>query len=152
MTKQTTHFSSARYQVQDSPGYLLGRARLKLAKSLDLELATLGITHQQGAILMMVAGGQCQAAADLSREMYIDSASMTRMVDRLEKRGLMQRVPNEHDRRVVNLRLTEEGSTLAADLPKTYVQVLNRHFAHFTREETETLKHLLRKMLQEGEE
>lgn len=151
MSKSPKLFSTAGYQVQESPGYLLGRARLKLAKTLDIQMAPLGITHQQGAILMMLWNGQCQTAADLSREMYIDSASMTRTLDRLQKRGLVERLPSEQDRRVVKLSLTAAGSALAATLPANYVEVLNRYFARFSKEETETFKQLLRKLLQEDD-
>jgi DNA-binding MarR family transcriptional regulator len=140
-------FTPEQYRVEDSVGYLLGRARTRLAKSLDMSLVERGITHAQGSILLMLASGKYETAADLARELYIDSASMTRMIDRLEKRGLLFRVRRDDDRRVVSLRLTGAGQELARQLPEIYVTVLNRNFAGFSAEELGTLSGLLRKLL-----
>ena len=149
MTGKKKHFNISSYQVQESLGYLLGRSRLKLTKSIDCALGERDITGQQGAVLMLLASGTCATSGDISRELYIDSASTTRMIDRLVKRGLLTRIPCPEDRRVVKLLLTDEGKEMVQSLPATYVDVLNRHFAHFTAQETETLKGLLKKFLQD---
>jgi len=150
MTKSNEMFARSGYCVEDSVGYLLARARTKLAKAVDVELAPLDITHAQGSIVMMLASGKYATAAELARELYIDSASMTRMIDRLEKRGLIERVPCCNDRRVINLRLTQAGQALADELPNRYVGVLNRNFSEFSADEVCTLKTLLRKLLDGG--
>jgi DNA-binding MarR family transcriptional regulator len=147
MTKSKEIFTLRSYCVEDSVGYLLARARTKLVKSVDCQLSQYDITHAQGSILMMVSSGKCITAADLARELYIDSASMTRMIDRLEKRGLIERMPRGDDRRVINLRLTEDGQALADQLPGVYTSVLNRNFVDFSVDEVSTLKILLRKLL-----
>jgi DNA-binding MarR family transcriptional regulator len=145
MTKEI--FSPELYRVEDSVGYLLGRARTKLAKSLDVALTDNGITHAQGSVLLMLATGKYETAGDLSRELYIDSASMTRMIDRLEKRRLIVRVRREDDRRVVSLHLTPDGKALADLLPHIYATTLNRSFTGFSSDELGTLRILLRKLL-----
>jgi DNA-binding MarR family transcriptional regulator len=147
MTKQKEKFTLASYRVEDSVGYLLARARAKLAKSVDLELAQHDITQAQGCIVMMLASGKYSTAAELARELYIDSAAMTRMVDRLEKRGLIARMPRGDDRRVIQLQVTESGQALAGQLPACYVGVLNQNFAEFSADEVTTLRTLLRKLL-----
>lgn len=147
MTKSKEMFSLGDYCVEESVGYLLARARTKLLKAVDIELAPFDITASQGSIVMMLATGRHSTAAELARELYIDSASMTRMIDRLEKRGLIARMPRGDDRRVINLRLTEDGRKLAGQLPAQYVGVLNQNFAGFNAEEVATLKTLLRKLL-----
>jgi DNA-binding MarR family transcriptional regulator len=147
MTERTEIFSCEQYRVEGSVGYLLGRARTKLAKSLDVALVEHGITHAQGSILLMLSTGKYETAADLVRELYIDSASMTRMIDRLEKRGLLFRVRRDDDRRIASLRLTEAGQELARQLPQVYVTVLKRNFVGFSAEELGMLSGLLRKFL-----
>jgi DNA-binding MarR family transcriptional regulator len=149
MVKSTEIFSLKHYKVEESVGYLLGRSRTKLAKSLDLALVEYDITHAQGSIVLMLSTGKYSTAAELAREMYIDSASMTRMIDRLEKRGLIVRMPRGDDRRVINLRLTPDGEELAQRLPSVYVSVLNRSFSGFTPQEIDVLRGLLRKFLYE---
>lgn len=147
MNKFEKNFPSGSWCVEESVGYLLARARTKLAKAVDVDLAQHDITHAQGSMLLMLNSGNYSTAAELSRELYIDSASITRMVDRLEKRGLIQRMPRGDDRRVINLRLTEEGVELADKLPDLYVGVLNENFAEFSGDEVNTLRTLLRKLL-----
>lgn len=135
------------YCASDSVGYLLSRARAKLARALDVALAEHDITHTQGGILMMLAKGKCSLASELSRELYIDSASMTRMVDRLEKRNLIVRCASSNDRRISTLQLTQDGVALAKQLPSIYVKVLNENFAGFSQNEIDTFKSLLIKFL-----
>ncbi len=150
MKKFEKIFPSGSWCIEESVGYLLARARTKLAKAVDIELAQHDITHAQGSMLLMLNSGNYSTAAELSRELYIDSASITRMIDRLEKRGLIQRMPRGDDRRVINLRLTEVGVELADKLPDLYMGVLNQNFIEFSGDEVDTLKTLLRKLLYGG--
>lgn len=147
MTDFKKMFPSGGWCVEESVGYLLARARTQLAKSIDIELAQHDITHAQGSILLMLSSGYYSTGAELARELYIDSASITRMIDRLEKRGLIVRVPRGGDRRVLDLRLTAAGVVLADQLPVLYVGVLNQNFADFSADEVSMLKTLLRKLL-----
>lgn len=135
------------YIVEDSVGYLIGRTRAQLAKSLDDALEAQGITHAQGGILLMLLSGRFDSASQLAREMYIDAAAMTRMVDRLEKRGLIRRMPSGDDRRVSRLQLTAAGRRLAEQLPDVYIAARERNFAGLSTEEIGFLKSLLRRVL-----
>lgn len=148
MTDSHKLFPSGSWCLEESVGYLLARSRTKLVKAIDAELTVQhDITHAQGSVLMMLATGRYATAADLVRDLFIDSASMTRMLDRLEKRALIVRIPSATDRRVFNLQLSEAGAALAEQLRPLYNDVLNRYFTDFTQEEVDTLKHLLRKLL-----
>ena len=143
-------FSVDGYRMEDSVGYLLSRSRAMLAKAIDAALDDCEVTHVQAGILMMLSSGKYMTATDLVRETYTDAASMTRMLDRLQKRGLVERVPHADDRRQVQLRLTGDGNALAARLPPLFIAVLNTRFAGFSAEEVGFLKSLLRKFLKTG--
>lgn len=144
---QDSSSPAVQFNVEDSVGYLLGRARTKLAKSLDLALIEHNITHAQGRIVQMLATGKCTTSAELVREMYIDSASMTRMIDRLEKRGLIERTRSEKDRRIIALSLSVDGKALAKLLPAVYLGAIENDFSHFHADEVVLLDTLLRKYL-----
>lgn len=135
------------FRMEGNVAYLLSRARVALVRAFDAALADLDITSGQGSILMMLASGRFTTAAELAREMYADSAAMTRMLDRLERRGLVTRSRHGADRRVMQLDLTAEGKKLARRLPQRYKAVIDSHFAGFTAAELDTLKMLLRKTL-----
>lgn len=136
------------YLVEESVGYLLARARTKLAKTLDMALAEFGITNAQGSTLLMLMTGKYSTAAELARELYIDAAAMTRMIDRLEKRELIQRERTRDDRRIVRLALTESGRELGQRLPALYSDVVKRSFSRFSSDELDSLRALLRKSLE----
>jgi DNA-binding MarR family transcriptional regulator len=138
----------ANYELCESVGYLLSRVRSTLWNSVtQLTMADLGITSTQASIMFMLAGGRSLAAADLAREYGIDASAVTRLIDRLEKRGLITRVRSEEDRRVVRLALTEEGRVLAGKIPAIFTQVLDKLLGGFTPEEVGFLKSMLRRIL-----
>ena len=76
---------------------------------------------------------------------------MTRMLDRLETKGLLRRVRSSEDRRVVNIELTPDGRVTAGRIPQVLADTLNEHLAGFTREEWHQLKDLLRRVLANGQ-
>lgn len=135
------------YRVQDSVGYMITRLRASLFASVDREVASWGISSAQGAILIYIAHGRAERAADLAREHNYDTGSLTRMIDRLVKKGLLRRVPHANDRRAATLELSAAGRRLAARLPAVAVKVLNRHLRGFTRAELDRLKGYLARML-----
>src|SRR5258708_8974502 len=113
------------YQLGESVGYLLSRVKSTMSNLVtQRSMAELGITSQQGSILFMVASGKCLLAAELAREYGIDASAVTRLVDRLEKRGLLTRVRSNEDRRVVRLALTPEGGADAASRPPSFTSAV----------------------------
>ncbi|WP_233800824.1 MarR family winged helix-turn-helix transcriptional regulator [Paraburkholderia sp. HP33-1] len=136
------------YQLGESVGYLISRVRSTLSNLVtQRSMAELGITSQQGSILFMVASGKCLLAAELAREYGIDASAVTRLIDRLEKRGLLTRVRSNEDRRVVRLALTPEGHAIAARMPGIFTGVLDSLLNGFTPEEVGFLKSMLRRVL-----
>lgn len=135
------------HQVEESVGYLIARSRTMLSRSIDDALSCLDITHAQGGVFMMLAMGKCHTAADLARELFIDSAAMKRTLDKLEAKGYLQRVADVSDKRLFKIALTSAGKDLAAQLPAIYSEVLDVGFTGFAVEEINFLKYLLRKLL-----
>jgi DNA-binding MarR family transcriptional regulator len=144
-------YSPDTWTLDESLGYLLAQVRGKLVAAIDAELAQLGITWAQWGILLKIASGKGDTASDLCRN-GCDTGSMTRMLDRLEEKGLISRERSLEDRRVVLLRLTEAGKTLYPQLPPIAVKVLNHHLRGFSREELESMKSFLRRMLANADE
>ncbi|MBV8260670.1 MAG: winged helix-turn-helix transcriptional regulator [Paraburkholderia sp.] len=136
------------YDLGESVGYLISRVKSTMSNMVTQRaVAELGVTSQQASILFMVATGKCTLAAELAREYGIDASAVTRLVDRLEKRGLLQRVRSSEDRRAVHLALTPEGLAIAARMPAIFRSVTEHLSAGFTPEEVGFLKSLLRRIL-----
>src|SRR6202165_6140192 len=80
-------------------GYLLGRARGSLLTGLDAELKPFGLKGMQFGVLKHLAEGAAHTAADLCRRMHYDTGSMTRILDRLEHKGVGRRERGREERR-----------------------------------------------------
>ena len=88
-----------------SVGALMGRARASFLSALDTELEQFGLNSMQFAVLKHLSDGAANTAADLCRLMHHDTGAMTRLLDRLEAKGLVRRERGRADRRVVLLRV-----------------------------------------------
>ncbi|HEY3700333.1 MAG TPA: MarR family transcriptional regulator [Spongiibacteraceae bacterium] len=138
------------YRICESLGYLLKRTVTMLSGAIDQELAQYDLTHPQFSILMILSERNCYTAADLARETCGDTGAITRMLDRLEAKDMVRRVRSVEDRRVVNIELTQSGKLFAEKIPVVAINVLNRHLTGFSKEELETMKGFLRRLLSNG--
>ena len=139
-------YDAKTYNPKQSIGGLLSRVKLKMMESLEAELAPFGITAAQYVIIVNLANG-VDSASGLCRSVSYDPGAMTRMLDRLQKKGLVRRVPCSEDRRVMRLALTEEGKAIYPQLAERSVAVLNSRLRGFTKDEVRQLEQLLNKML-----
>ena len=94
---------------------LVSQVRLAIIAGVDREflrceeLASLEVTAAQFAILKNVLKGSAESACELCKQMDYDRGAMSRMIDRLETKGLIRRVPLAHTRRSVALEVTAAG-------------------------------------------
>ena len=132
-------------------GHLLGRARGSLLTGLDAELERFGLNGMQFAVLKHLAEGAAHTAADLCRRLHHDTGSMTRILDRLEEKGLMRRERSREDRRLVFLRIAPGGRVLLPRLRVVAARVLEGHLAGFSAAEIEALKNYLGRMIDNGQ-
>ncbi len=144
-------YDGAHYRPEDSIGFLMKRVMLSIAHQVDRRLQVHDLTSAQwGPLLRLQTVGPC-TVVELARWTNVDAGAMTRLLDRLEKKGLCRRVRSTVDRRVVQVELTEAGAEAIAGVPAALAEVLNAHLAGFTRGEWEALKDYLRRMADTGD-
>ena len=131
-------------------GRLLSQVKIQALEALDRELAPLDITGAQYVILVTLACGPIDSVTGLCKGVSYDPGAMTRMIDRLEAKGLVRRVRTPHDRRKINLELTEEGKAVYPQLVASAVTVMNRQLRGFSKAEVKQLEQLLQRMLDNG--
>ena len=136
-----------KYDPNDSVGYLMRRILSGVAGAVDRELEPTGLTHAQWVPLFKMHLQEGVAVAELARQCELDAGSMTRLLDRLEAKGLCRRERSSEDRRVVNLGLTPEGKTVAGQIPVVLSRVQNACLAGFSEAEWVQLKSFLRRIL-----
>jgi len=135
------------FNLDDSPGFLLNQAVLRLNAAHDRALAPDGLTGAQWTVLWLLATGRAQTPAAVSSYLGVDTGAITRLLDRLETKGLVARRPNPADRRSVMLALTPRGNDLYPRLPGTVAAVVARLFDGIAPEEMTTFKRVLLRVL-----
>ena len=128
-------------------GAYIGRARRTIVEAIDRELAPLEISHAQWIVVMLLGDGAAATAAELCKILIYDPGAMTRLLDRLEKKGVLRRVRAKGDRRTVRLELTAAGRRLYPMILEALVQVFNRLLRGFSKSEVRQLEHLLTRMV-----
>ncbi|HXS21548.1 MAG TPA: MarR family transcriptional regulator [Steroidobacteraceae bacterium] len=138
---------------EEVPGVrtLITRARSALLTSFDTELEPFGVTGAQFEVLKNLARSDNETAASLCRALHYDTGSMTRMLDRLQQKGLVSRERDTSDRRLVFLRLTDAGESLIPKIRPALRRALRRHLAGFSVEEVAALKRYLGRLIENGQ-
>lgn len=140
------HFTPENFQ-SCTIGMLLGRAALVKDRILDRHLQDFGVTAAQFKVLIIVSQYGVDTPAELCRFLSLDSGSMTRMLDRLEQKGLIARSRCPQDRRQVRLELTADGDVLAGQLPQIGASAMNELVGVLAPDELKTLEKILTKVL-----
>lgn len=84
---------------------------------------------------------------ELTRGLMVTSGGMTSMLDRLERQGALERVPNPNDRRGVLVRLTKKGRRQVDAAMESHASAEHEIVSGLTAKEREQLGTLLRKLL-----
>ena len=144
-------YRPAAYCAEESVGYLMKRIMLSIVHQADKRLDAHGLTSAQWGPLLRLRTAGGSTVAELARWLQVDAGAMTRLLDRLEKKGLCKRVRSTEDRRVVQVEITPEGETAVAEVPAVLAEVMNAHLAGFSKTEWQALKTYLQRMLETGE-
>ncbi|MFK3973311.1 MarR family winged helix-turn-helix transcriptional regulator [Pseudomonas sp. NPDC087358] len=141
------HYNKRNFILTQSVGFTLAKARNLVTAEIDAALKEHDITSQQMGILLSLQRAMASTPFELSTLLGIDTGLMTRVLDKLEDKGLLARSRSGEDRRIVNLNLTEKGSRLAEQIPEIVPPVLNARLTHFSREEFTEFLRLLNKFI-----
>ena len=129
-------------------GFLVSGVRNAIWGAIDRELASLDITAAQYIVFNSIAQGRGRTISDLCRVLGYDSGAMTRLLDRIEKKGLIRRVANPDDRRSFLVELTEESAALVPKARRKVQAVFAMLLQGFSDREAAALKASLEKILE----
>jgi DNA-binding MarR family transcriptional regulator len=93
-------------------GYFLRRAQFWVFQDFIRTLSNIDIRPAQYAVLVVIGSNRGLSQADVAELLGIERARLVRLLDRLEKRGLSQRLASPADRRSHVLKLTPAGQAL----------------------------------------
>ncbi len=149
--KPFPRYDGANYEVAESVGHQLVNLVQMMRREVELRMARHDLTDAQWRPLWLLKTGRATTAIELARETCIDAGAITRMVDRLEDKGLIERVRSETDRRVVHLRLTPAGEAASARIPHVLASVNNDFLDGFSERDWKQLRRLVERMAANGQ-
>src|SRR5262245_49757878 len=139
------------YEVSEAVGHMLAQLMMSMRREVDSRMAQYDLTDAQWKPLWMLKSGRAGTAFEMARELGLDAGAMTRTLDRLAAKGLIERTPSTTDRRVTHLRLTEAGEVASARIPHVLAAVNNEFLQGFTEKELAQFKKLIQRMAANGQ-
>jgi DNA-binding MarR family transcriptional regulator len=140
------HYQASTYKAQLSVGYLVKRAHSLMLDAMEPLIEEHGFTFLQYVILAALRDGIAVNPKDICVHYRYDSGALTRVIDQLAERGLLERVRRDRDRRKVELMLTAEGREVIECLIPLVVDKLNELLSGFSKAEVQELLRLLTKL------
>ena len=144
MSKQ--HYRVSTYKAQQSVSYLVKRAHSLMLDIMEPVIEQRGFSFIQYVVLTCLRDGIAVNPKDICTQYRHDSGALTRIIDQLAERGLLERVRRDRDRRKVELQLTPAGRETIESLIPLVVDKLNEILTDFSKAEVQELLRLLVKL------
>jgi len=114
---------------------------------MERELVKAGhdLTFSQFVTIKKLAGG-IASVTDLARAAELNPGAMTRLLDRLEGKGLIERVADPEDRRALHIHLTDAGVAIWRDIDQCGQRVHDRAFGDMAQDDRNQLLRLLERV------
>ena len=109
----------------------------------------LGVTASQAMVLNFLGEEDRILARSLGRKLQISSATMTGILDRLEKLGLVRRHPHPEDRRAILICLTDQGRESAGQINGIMVNANKLYLGRIGPEKSNMLRETLKRLTEE---
>lgn len=124
---------------------LLARASHVVSSEFHLRLRTRGVSVPVWRVLATLSGGTGETVSTLANACLLLQPTMTKVLDRMERDGLVRRRQDDGDRRLVRIHLTPRGEQMVAELLAAArlheAEIVSRH------PETAAIKDLLRGLI-----
>jgi DNA-binding MarR family transcriptional regulator len=144
MSKQ--HYQVSTYKAQTSVGYLVKRAHSLFLDIMEPMIEQRGFSWIQYVVLAALRDGIAVNPKAICAQYRHDSGALTRIIDQLAERGLLERVRRDKDRRKVELQLTPAGRDAIESLIPLIVGKLNEVLSDLSQAEVQELLRLLVKL------
>ncbi len=111
------------FDMNNSLGFVLNRTAIAMKTGFNTKIKEFDISPEQWSLIFRVVENEGLTQKELSDTTYKDQANITRSIDRIEKKGFLNRVSNSSDRRIINLFPTQK----AKELVKKIVPISNEY-------------------------
>jgi MarR family transcriptional regulator for hemolysin len=136
------------YDFQESIGYWLCMSSHAFERMMNEELTAQGITFRQCQVLAWLAIEGEQSQIELASHMNIEPPTLVRVLDRMERDGLVSRTVDAVDRRRKLIKPLPKAKPIWKKIVKVAEGVRARAVEGMTKQEVKTLKRLLAQMME----
>jgi DNA-binding MarR family transcriptional regulator len=135
------------YRLEEQVGFLLRRAQQRHTAIFAARIGKQGLTPTQFAALAKINDEGTVSQNKLGRLTAMDPATIQGVVQRLAARGLVDRAPDPHDKRLMQLRLTAKGRALVQGAIARGLAITGATLAPLSEAERPVFLSLLRKLI-----
>lgn len=147
MTAATSSGDPPQRFVNDYLLYLMARASHLISSEFHEQLRRRGISVPVWRVLAGLVGSQGETVTGLAEICLLQQPTMTKLLDRMVRDGLVKRTQDSRDRRVVRIGLTPRGDTIVSELLVAARQHEAEVLARYPEAEALAIKNLLRSIL-----
>ncbi|MDU0204237.1 MULTISPECIES: MarR family transcriptional regulator [Paenibacillus] len=137
-------------QMDHSLGFILNHAGRRMTQLLGSQFQPYDMTTEQWVVLHRLACEDGITQKLLATRAEKDQTNITRILDQLERKGMIERRANEQDRRSFLTFITEQGRAMNDILTPIEQKVIASLLSSFTEEQAALLKSLLIQITQEA--
>jgi MarR family transcriptional regulator, organic hydroperoxide resistance regulator len=135
--------STSKRHIGETTGYLLARVCKAHRGSVGDALAEVGLHVGQEMVLLHLWQRDGLTPSELAGALGVEPPTVTNMLSRMERAGLLERCRDPRDARCTRVHLTEKGRELRDPVERRWEAVEERAFAGITAEEEALLRDLL---------
>lgn len=135
------------YHLKESFGFLIFRADLKLKNAFLRKMREFELTPDHWMILNRLCEKDGINQTELAEKTYKDPASLTRILNRMVKKGWVNRQPSTDDRRSFLIHITDQGKLIQREAAPKDLELLSELTSHMTEEEMYLLRKLVKKLV-----
>ena len=136
------------FKMENLHGYMVGRTAFTMKHKLHKQFTTKGYkaTPEQWGILNLLEEEEGLTQSEIAEKTIKDKANITRILDVMQRNGLIQRRKHENDRRAYKIFLTDKGRHLQYTLAQYVQEIDNQACEGLSVEELMELNRILKKM------
>lgn len=136
-------------KLENTLGYALAKSQRRFYHHLRRELVEYNLTPPQFGVLVLLWGQDDLSQAEIGNILEVDRTTLTGIINRLEKNGLVERKADPDDRRSKLVYLTQGGREYE-DLLMPVIEKINHSFSEkFSAQELEQLLGYLRRIVED---
>lgn len=135
------------YLMNGGLGHLVSGARNAIFARLEVELAPLELTSAQFIVVIGAMRGRARTVNEFCTFAGVDAGAMSRLLDRLEAKGIVRRLRGDADRRQVQVELTDKGHALSPQIMPALSRVYREFLDGFSQDDAVQLQSLLQRLL-----